>query len=1142
MKRLSSPRTQINNHYDAIVIGSGYGGAIAASRLGRMKTTNGEPLQVCLLERGREIQTGEYPDTLWEAGKEFQIDLPDKHVGDPTGLFDMHVGSDMNVMVGCGLGGTSLINANVSIKADARVYEDSRWPKPVREDKARLDTCYDRALQMLGANPFPDGEEGIPILPKLEAQKKSAAALGKPITCPPINVTFKDGLSASGVAQAACTHCGDCVSGCNVGAKNTTLMNYLPDAWNNGVEIYTEVSVRWLERDGDEWRVHCRLVDVGREVFGGADLVLRTQRVFVGAGTLGSTEIMLRSKQKGLSLSDQLGHQFTSNGDVLGFAYNNDVKINSIGFGNRPVGDVDPVGPCITSMIDDRNTDDLEQGLIMEEGSLPGALSSALPLALATASGVLGEDTDAGFVDSLQESGRVVESLVRGAYHGAMQNTQVYLIMSHDDSDGRMVLKDDRVRIDWPGVGDKPIFQRDSDFLEHATAANGGTYIPNPLWTKALGNPLVTVHPLGGCCMAEQAASGVVDHRSRVFASNEGDQVHAGLYVVDGSIIPRSLGVNPLLTISAMAERSMALMAEAEGFEYDFDTPSVPRDAEPTTVGVRFTETMRGWWSPTGDYQSAMEAGKETDNILDFTLTVRVDDVDALLKQGGAYTAGMVGTVNAPSLSSSALTVTEGLFNLFARDPDRVGMELMKYRFQMHSVEGQTWYFEGHKKIHNDAGIDIWADTTELYVTVYDGFDATAAVTGKGKLVIRPLDFARQITTIDATGTLDKMARLKAISKFGLFFAGDLYHVYGGILAPLKYLDPDALPRKKRNLRVGAPTVHGFMTEDGVPLRLTRYCGGNKGPLLLIHGAGVSSKIFSTDTIDTNLLEYLYLNGYDCWLLDMRISVDLPSSKQPWNLDDVANHDLPAAITTILDVTGGPDVQVFAHCAGSTVFFMSMMAGLEHVRGAVVSQTGPDQIVAPIAQAKAGLHLPQMLSFIGVDSLTTDVDKESGWVDKLSDKFLNLQPLGVEERCNSPVCHRISFMYSLLYEHDQLNRATHDNLHEMFGECSMEIFEHLARNAREKHLVSANGEDIYMPHWDRLKLPITFIHGAENVCYLPETTEKSFNTLVTKNGADLYERHVIPHYGHIDCIFGKNAVVDVYPHIVNALNKTNQGR
>jgi cholesterol oxidase len=129
-------------------------------------------------------------------------------------------------------------------------------------------------------------------------------------------------------------------------------------------------------------------------------------------------------------------------------------------------------------------------------------------------------------------------------------------------------------------------------------------------------------------------------------------------------------------------------------------------------------------------------------------------------------------------------------------------------------------------------------------------------------------------------------------------------------------------------------------------------------------------------------------------------------------------------------------------------------------------------------------------------------------------------------------------MYSLLYEHDQLNRLTHDNLHELFGICHMDIFKHLALCAREGKIVNAEGKDIYLPHWERLNLPITFIHGAENVSYLPETTERSFKKLVEVNGPEKYARHVIPNYGHIDCIFGQNAVQDVYPHILSALDKT----
>ena len=102
----------------------------------------------------------------------------------------------------------------------------------------------------------------------------------------------------------------------------------------------------------------------------------------------------------------------------------------------------------------------------------------------------------------------------------------------------------------------------------------------------------------------------------------------------------------------------------------------------------------------------------------------------------------------------------------------------------------------------------------------------------------------------------------------------------------------------------------------------------------------------------------------------------------------------------------------------------------------------------------------------------------------------------------------------------------------------METFEHLAEMVRKQVVVSADGEDVYMPHLDRLKLPMRFIHGAENVCYLPESTERTLNRLREANGESLYDRFVIPGYGHIDCMFGKNADVDVFPLILEHLERT----
>jgi cholesterol oxidase len=130
-------------------------------------------------------------------------------------------------------------------------------------------------------------------------------------------------------------------------------------------------------------------------------------------------------------------------------------------------------------------------------------------------------------------------------------------------------------------------------------------------------------------------------------------------------------------------------------------------------------------------------------------------------------------------------------------------------------------------------------------------------------------------------------------------------------------------------------------------------------------------------------------------------------------------------------------------------------------------------------------------------------------------------------------------MYAPLYEHDQLNAATHNVLHEMFGVANMRAFEHLALMTRKGHLVDAKGGEVYLPHLERLAIPIAFIHGAENACFLPKSTEITHDLLREKNGRQLYTRHVIPNYGHIDCIFGKNAVVEVYPFIVQHLEATN---
>lgn len=558
MTNISSSADQIKPQYTVVVIGSGYGGGIAASRLARAGQS------VCVLERGKEIRPGDYPHTEPKLLEQVQVDTPLGHEGSSTALFDFRINDQMNALVGCGLGGTSLINANVGLEPTPVVFEDERWPEELRRAGV-LDAGYQHAREMLGANPYP---ADMPPLAKLEALRLSAQAIpGAEFAKAPIYVTFQDppgGVNKFGVHQQQCTLCGNCITGCNYSAKNTVLMNYLPDAKNHGAEIFTEVSVKRIERAGDRWVVHYYITGSREHQLQGAAKTITADLVVLAAGTLGSTEILLRSKQTGLPASNMVGQRFSSNGDLLGFAYNGSVTIN--GIGGQPPPDPVP-GPCIAGFIDMRSRTSVE-GMLFEEAAIPGGITFGLPEAFAAIAHLEGKDTDPA--ESKDQLLRALESVVRGVYHGATKNTQTLLGMGYDAGTGVLDLQHDRLRISWPNVGVDPTFRAESDGFLAAAKPLHSIYIKEPIWTKLLGDALITVHPLGGCVMAPSAELGVVDHKGRVFSGTTGTDVHPGLYVSDGSVIPMSLSVNPSLTISAITERCCALIAEDRGWKIDY--------------------------------------------------------------------------------------------------------------------------------------------------------------------------------------------------------------------------------------------------------------------------------------------------------------------------------------------------------------------------------------------------------------------------------------------------------------------------------------------------------------------------------------------------------------------------------------------
>lgn len=543
MAGLSRTLDFAKDRYDVIVVGSGYGGGVAASRLARAGK------RVAVLERGREVLTGGFPNRFSDLKNEMQVTGKRLRTGPSSALYDVRLGDDMHVLVGCGLGGGSLINAGVALRPDARVFADEVWPGQIAQD-GLLEEGFRRAELWL--QPQSDPRAGT--YTKFKALEAAGAALGHGIVAPRITVSFEPTLNVAGIAQPGCTRCGDCCGGCNVGAKTSVALTYLPDAVRHGAELFTHAGVRHVAkaRDGG-WDVHVRRLD-GNGAAG--EIVLHAPMVVLGAGTLGSTEILLRSRALGLPLSDRIGERFSANGDIIAFGYGAREAVNAVGVGYPSKIEGAEIGAAVSGQIEIDDEAELANELRVQEGVLPSALAPVLPVLFIPNGRLLG----------------ALQSLVNGVYKGPFAKLQTFFAVSHDSASGRFVLDDDRLSLIWPDARDEPVYERLDAMLSAIVKEAGGSYVKNPLAGTVMGHQPATAHPLGGTGMGRERGDGTVNHKGQVFDAGSGrcsTAVHEGLYVVDGAVMPRSLGVNPLLTITALAERALMHMAQDHGLTFD---------------------------------------------------------------------------------------------------------------------------------------------------------------------------------------------------------------------------------------------------------------------------------------------------------------------------------------------------------------------------------------------------------------------------------------------------------------------------------------------------------------------------------------------------------------------------------------------
>lgn len=572
--------------YDVVIVGSGYGGAVAAARLagGVRKDGNNTKLRVCVLERGREHLPGTFPNSFSQLPGHMRYSRFDDPApsGVRDGLFDLRIGADVTVLVANGLGGGSLINAGVAAIPDADVFQDAQWPELIRKewgDQDGIDRFFKPLQDKLGAH------DALSKVKNKDRDLKKHKAFLKFTAAAELS---GDGAAKITVDPKECVQCGDCATGCNVGAKNTLSTNYLAHAADQKAEIYTGATVSHLEKRDREWAIFLELTNQPRPLQKETLHEIRARTVILAAGALGSTEILMRSSSGGrkLRLSKWLGKRFSTNGDMISALLHKDPNtvVNAApktceALANRQVG------PTITGIA--RSGDRRSNRIVVEELAIPGALRRVFEEVVTTTVMLhnLGKrdpdehephsDNDPALCGRPANKKTMVDPAAVDP--DIVERCQIFAAMGDDGAKGNLELvpgwdderrsrrsSDGAIRVHWRDAGKADIFGKQDSVL---CRTDLGTYLRNPLWkpipkdlSKALsgempGGLLFSVHPLGGCPMADSVDKGVVDHMGRVFDPQGG--VHDGLLVLDGSIVPTALGINPLLTITALAERAI---------------------------------------------------------------------------------------------------------------------------------------------------------------------------------------------------------------------------------------------------------------------------------------------------------------------------------------------------------------------------------------------------------------------------------------------------------------------------------------------------------------------------------------------------------------------------------------------------------
>jgi cholesterol oxidase len=1285
-------RTQV---FDVVVVGSGYGGAMAAAEFAGLRKPDGQAVSVCVLERGKEYAPGMFPSSLQELPPHVRIHQQGDHktMGRLNALLDVRIGRDVCAVVGNGLGGTSLINAGVMV---APQLQPGQFPQPLMD--ALTPKYFAEVKKMLGATnalheAHPD-LKGRPLR-KTEELRRVGRRNGVPYEDAAITVQIEPGDPH--VPQ--CTLCGDCMTGCNVGAKKSLDTTLLARAWGKGAEIYTGVSVIRVRRAGNGvWLVQTTFTDESMRKRH-RPKAIRARKVVLAAGTLGSTEILFRSRSRDLRLSRMLGKQFSCNGDNLLAVHEGPNEVHSSGNEWERL-DERHVGPTITGIL-------RGQGFMLQEFAVPAALKRLFEECVTTSRLLHGLSEFPWATPSQKQQGLDTAAVDPVA----MEKTLLVGLIGHDDARWKLLrqrrprrqrsrlLVEGQLRIARndperrgrnrdPNAPQVPQMQRDYQaaraILQQASPRAG--VVPNPLWKPlpdglmnlmpGARGPVLTVHPLGGCPMGTSPVNGVVDHLGRVFraAGNAaGPEVHEGLMVLDGAVVPGSLAANPALTIAAIARHAATTLATAWDWSSSGAAVKIPvrrpvfrpvdacTPRKPTPTLVELIERLAG---PVGPYwveltvafektsvaalanarSRLLKVNREASSIrvypggpnvrTDYLLMKEDERDDAALFKArlqGTLTivepdVGLSTAVGAflawcrnRGLREFADQVTYRVNRLLRRPIDEVPASVDWIRFPESAARaGQQRCFEyrlavcdvdaavrqdgapaptawasaelrGTKKITYSVKCNPWRQLIELTLTGFPQVDAPSVLKLDGRFLA-----GRGVPLLGIQQQQNQVLALADFAALGLAWARMLLSVH-----LWSFRAPDKLPQRSPEIEPGhrmkdsvllpgriaglpAPHRHWLPLQPyrKVEALLTQYPhpGAKKPPIVLIHGYSASGNTYTHPAIPMPLARYLWEDGREVWVLDLRTSCGLATARQHWAFEDVAFADIPVAIDFVARHTG-QQVDVFAHCIGAVMLGMALLtdtAALQafkhvdvkpgqprpkrwddelrrlpcHIRRIVLSQKGPLLVYSDANVLRAYFMrllrkflLPANYQFHA--NARTDGARHN-LMDRLlstmvypDDEFERENPFSWSKRARwAGFRHRMDALYARDFSLANLSDRTLDRIDELFGPLNLDTVSQAIHFARKNVITDERGLpfDATRPalaaRWP--KGGTLGIHGVDNGLADVKSLEVLQSAMQFANVP--FEAFPIESRGHQDCLIGQDAAAKVFPEVTRFLN------